>query len=199
MSKKILISSRRQFLTRTVPAGALVCLGCKGLFAVPDQQSKLSENPGLTTEEIYRLFYGMTIPVLQILARDFGRDKLIEELTKASAENAVKMTDAMAKDLPKRDMKAFARFVDSMMDSAPFNKAFTYEVVESSDKVYEEKVTQCLPAILWREANAADLGYALECSSVDAQAKAFNPKMKGELLKTLMKGDSFCLARFELV
>jgi len=199
MSKIIRISSRREFLARTVPAGALACLGCKGLFAVPGQQSKLSENPGITTEEMYRLFYGMSIPVLQILARDFGRDKLVQELTKASAENASQMISAVAKDLPKRDMKAFAGLIDGMMAAVPFNKAFTYEVVESTDKVYEEKVTQCLPAILWREMNAADLGYALECSSADAQAKAFNPKMKGVLLKTLMKGDSFCLARFELV
>jgi len=199
MSKIIRISSRRQFLTRTVPAGALACLGCKGLFAGPGQENKFSENPGITTEEMYRVFYGMSIPVLQILARDFGRDKLVQELTKASAENASQMISAVAKDLPKRDMKAFVGLMEGMMAAAPFNKAFAYEVVESSDKIYQEKVTQCLPAILWREANAADLGYALECSSVDAQAKAFNPKMKGEVLKSLMKGDSFCLARFELV
>ena len=199
MSKKILVSSRRQFLTRTVPAGALACLGCKGLFAGPGQENKFSENPGITTEEMFRLFYGMSIPVLQILARDFGRDKLIKGLEKASAENWSKMMATMAKDLPKRDMKAFVELTEGMMAAAPFNKAFAYEVVESSDKIFLEKVTQCLPAILWREANAADLGYALECSSVDAQAKAFNPKMKGEILKSLMKGDSFCLARFELV
>lgn len=199
MSKKILISSRRQFLTRTVPAGALACLGCRSLFARPGQENRLSENPGMTTEEIFRVFYGMSIPVLQILARDFGRDKMVQELTKASAENASQMIAAMAKDLPKRDMKAFAGLIDRMMATPPFNKAFSYEVVESSDKVYLEKVTLCLPATLWREMNAADLGYALECSSADAQAKAFNPKMKGEILKSLMKGDSFCLARFELV
>jgi hypothetical protein len=166
MSKIIRISSRRQFLIRTVPAGALACLGCKGLFAGPGQGNKFSENPGITTEEMYRVFYGMSIPVLQILARDFGRDKLVKELTKASAENWSKMMATMAKDLPKRDMKAFVELTEGMMAAAPFNKAFAYEVVESSDKIYQEKVTQCLPAILWREANAADLGYALECSSV---------------------------------
>jgi len=194
-----LASSRRQFLARTVPAGALVCLGCKSLFAWPGQENKFSENPGMTTEETYRFFYGTFIPVLQILARDFGRDKLVEELAKASAENVSQMIVAMAKDLPQKDMKAFARLLDGMMAGPLFNKAFAYEVVESSDKVYQAKFTQCLPAKLWREMNAADLGYALECSSVDVMAKAFNPKMKGAVLKTLMKGDSDCLVRFELV
>jgi len=199
MPDKRFDSSRRRFLTRTVPAGALVWLGCKGLFASPGQESKFYENPGMTTEEMYRFFYGAFIPTLQILAKNIGRDKLIEELTKASAENATQMTAAMAKDLPKRDMKAFAGLMDGMMLTAPFDKAFIYEVVENSDKVYEEKVTQCLPANIWRKMNAADLGYALECSSTDAMAKAFNPRMKGTNFKTLMKGDGFCLVRIELV
>jgi hypothetical protein len=34
-----------------------------------------------------------------------------------------------------------------------------------------------LPGKILREMNAADLGYALECSSADAMVKAFNPKM----------------------
>lgn len=199
MSKKFFVSSRREFLARTVPAGALVCLGCKSLFAEPGQENKFSENPGMTTEETFRFFYGTFIPVLQILARDFGRDKLVSELTKASAENASQMIIAMAKDLPQRDMKAFARLIDGMMAGAPANKAFAYEVIESSDKFYQAKFTQCLPAKIWREMNAADLGYALECSSVDAMVKAFNPKMKGAVPRTLMRGDSDCLVRVELV
>ena len=194
-----LAPGRRQFLLRTVPAGALVCMGCKSLFAWPGQENKFSENPGMTTEETYRFFYGTSIPVLQILARDFGRDKLVEELAKASAENVTQMIIAMAKELPQKDMKALARLLDGMMTGPLSKRAFAYEVVENSDKVYQAKFTQCLPAKLWREMNAADLGYALECSSVDAMAKAFNPKMKGTLPKNLMKGDSECLVRFEMV
>jgi hypothetical protein len=194
-----LASSRRQFLTRTIPVGALVCMGCKSLFARPGQENKFSENPGMTTEQMYRFFYGMFIPTLQSLAKNIGRDKLVEELTKASAENYAQMMAAAAKELPKKDMKTFAGMMETMMATAPSNKAFAYEVVESSDKVYQMKFTQCLPAKLWREMNAADLGYALECSPVDAMAKGFNPKMKGAVLKTLMKGDSDCLVRFELV
>jgi hypothetical protein len=193
-----LASSRRQFLARTVPVGALVCMGCKSLFAGLGQENKFSENPGITTEETYRFFYGTFIPTLQFLAKSIGRDKLVSELTKASAENYAQMMAAMAKDLPQKDMKAFARLLDGMMAGALSNKAFAYEVVEGSDKVYQMKFTQCLPAKLWREMDAADFGYALECSPVDAMAKAFNPKMKGAVLKTLMKGDSDCLVRFEL-
>jgi hypothetical protein len=199
MPEKILVSSRRRFLTSAVPAGALVCLGCGGLRAWPGQQSKFSENPGMTTEELFRFFYGTFVPVLQIMAKDMGREKLIKELTKASAENAGGMISSMTKDMPKRDMKAFGAMMDGMMATAPYNKAITYEVVESSDKAYEMKVTQCLPAKMWREMKAADLGYALECSSGDAMVKAFNPKMKATELKNILKGDSVCAGRYELV
>jgi len=199
MTEKILVSSRRRFLTRAVPAGALVCLGCRGLLAWPGQESKASENPGMTTEELFRFFYGMFVPVLQLMAKDMGRENLIKALTKASAENGALGMAAMAKDLPKRDIKAFAGLVAGMMGAPPNNKAFTYEVVESSDTVYELKFTQCLPAKIWKELNAADLGYALECSPSGAMAKAFNPRMKGLGVKNILKGDAYCVERFELV
>jgi len=199
MTEKILLSSRRRFLTRTFPARAFACLGCKGLLAWPGQQNKFSENPGMTTEEMFRFFYGTFVPVLQIMARDMGREEMIKELTRASAENWSQMIASMAKDMPKRDMKAFVAMMDGMMGAPPSNRAFAYEVVESSDRVHEVKFTRCLPALMWREMKAADLGYALECSPSDALAKAFNPRMKGADLMTIMRGNPYCIIRFELV
>jgi hypothetical protein len=208
MTEKNMDSGRRRFLTTALPLGTIACLGCKGLLALPGfdgrpftsgQASKFAENPGMTAEETFRFFYGLFVPALVNLAKSVGREKLVRELTKVSAENAAQMIAAAAKDMPKRDMKAFAGLIETMMATAPSNKAFAYEIVENSEKVNEAKFTQCLPAKIWREMNAADLGYALECSPVDAMAKAFNPKMKGAVLKTLMKGDSYCLVRFELV
>lgn len=127
------------------------------------------------------------------------RDKLVGELTKASAENGALMMAAMAKDMPKRDMQAFSGIIAGMMGATPYRKAFTYEVVESSAKVYELKFTRCLPANMWLEMKAPDLGYALECSSSDAMIKAFNPRMRGKSVKNMLKGDSVCVERFELV
>jgi len=64
--------------------------------------------------------------------------------------------------------------------------------------VYETKYTLCLPAKILREMNAADIGYALECSPADAFVKAFNPKMKSIIVKNIMKGDSVCIERIVL-
>jgi len=208
MTEKSHDSGRRRFLAAALPLGTMACLGCKGLLAFPGrdgrmfrpgQEKKFSENPGMTVEETFRFFYGTFIPVLQILARDIGKDTLVEELTKASAENGARMITQMAKDLPKKDIKTFASLMESMLNTTPYDKALTYETVEKSDKVFEVKFTQCLPAKIWREMKAADLGYALECSPSDAMIKAFNPRMKATDLKNTMKGDSVCIERFELI
>jgi hypothetical protein len=173
------VSGRRQFLTKALPLGTLFCLGCKNLMAVPaalggaeasGQKPKFLDGSGMTVEDVYKFGYGTFVPLLQ----------------------------AMAKDLPKRDMKAFAGLFKSWLSTPPFDKAIAYEFVENTEKVLEMKVTECLPARIWREANAADIGYAWECSGSDALAKAFNPKMKGMSVKNLMKGDGVCIERFVL-
>ena len=201
------IASRRQFLTKTLPLGTLFCLGCKNLLAVPmalggaqasGQKPKFLDGSGMTVEDVYEFGYGTFIPLLQTLAKDVGREKFVQMVEKASAENGALLIASTTKDLPIRDMKAFADLMQKLMSTPPFDKAFTYEFVENTDKVLEMKVTECLPARIWREMNAADIGYALECSGTDAIAKAFNPKMKGMGVKNILKGDSFCIERFVL-
>jgi hypothetical protein len=109
------------------------------------------------------------------------------------------MVNARAKDYPTRDMKSFVKMMDALMASVPiYQKTFAYEVTEFTDKVYEAKYTLCLPAKVLREMNAADIGYALECSSSDAMVKAFNPKMTASFSKNIMKGDSVCIERIVL-
>jgi hypothetical protein len=46
--------------------------------------------------------------------------------------------------------------------------------------------------------NAADIGYATECSMWDAIAKAFNPKMAAKNPKNIMNGDDVCIMRFTM-
>jgi hypothetical protein len=207
MIERKLVPGRRQFLQTALPLGTIACLGCKGLMAspglggrpfIPGQENKFSENPGMTTEGMYRFFYGTFVPVLQFLAKDLGREKMIEELTKAQADKIAQFMSATTKNFPIKGMNAFAGLMTAVMNTTPYNKAITYEVVEGSDKVYEAKYTQCLPAKIWKEMNAADLGYALECSFGDAMAKAFNPRMKYLSVKNIFKGDDYCLERFEL-
>ena len=199
-------SSRRKFLSKDFPAGALLCLGCQSMFtsvALAGQQEsvqkpKYAQNSGMTSEEVFRFTFGYCVPLFQNLQKKLGKKKFIELLQKASAENMSDVVANMAKDYPTRDAKTFGDLVRSFLSTPPFDKAMTSEIVERSDKAYEVKYTECLMAKLYREMNAADIGYAIECFPSAAAAKAFNPKMKLTNPKNLMKGDSVCIERFSM-
>ncbi len=201
------IPGRRQFLTKALPTGALLCLGCKGLSALPyinppktspGQKPKYLDNSGMSVEDVYKFSYGYCVPTYQVLAKEIGEEKFLTMLTQANVDVFSQMFASMAKDYPDRSMKSLASIFLNMLNTPPMDKAFQYEIVENTDRVFEMKVTECLPARVCRELNATDIGYALECAPTDAVAKTFNPKMRAENPKNLMKGDSVCIERFVL-
>jgi hypothetical protein len=162
----------------------------------PSQASKFLDNPGMTTEELYTFFYGTFIPVLQSLSGDMGTEAFIKALTRASVGNVTQMVSSMAKDLEVRDIKALAELYRSIMNTPPYNKAFTCEVAEQTDRILEMKFTECLSAKLLRAMGATDIGCALECSGGEGVARAFNSKLRFTNPKNMMRDDSHCIERF---
>ena len=198
---------RREFLAKQLFAGTLLGLGCQSMLALPkafagtqeaQQETSPEQQSGMTAGEVLKFTIGYCVPLFQRMEKGLGKKRLIRMLTKASAENNAKMISTMVKDLPARDMNAFADLMDGFMKTKPYDKALKYEVVEKTPQALEIKYTECLVARLYREMNAADIGYAIECSPGDVIAKSFNPKMKATNPKNAMKGDSVCIARFEL-
>lgn len=206
MEKKIsLKDSRRKFLTRQLPVGAMMCIGCKSLLAsslslegLQDADRKSLLNSGMTTEEVFRFAIGTYVPVIQNMEKSLGKKKFLTLLRKATRENVKNFIDSSAKDISPRDMKAFSNFMTKYLATPPFDKGITYEVTENSDKAFEAKFSECIVAKIYREMNLAELGYEMECAPGDAVAKAYNPKMKVSNPKNLMKGDNICIERFEL-
>lgn len=199
------VSNRRQFLKNVLPAGTLFCLGCSNLFAVPvagdkhkvsAEKHKFLEDSGMTAEEVFKFAVENSAPIMQNLAKDIGKEKFIEMLKKASYEQNEQFVAGMTKNLPKKDMGAFADFMNNLISSPLSKKAYTYEIVKKTDKVFEMKFTECLWAKTFREANAADIGYATHCYPIDAFSHPFNPKIKGTIPKTLMEGHDVCIVRF---
>lgn len=201
-----LVSSRRQFLKNVLPAGTLFCFGCSNLLALPKEVTKLKsstekhkflKNSGMTAEEVFKFAYqDGFIPLMQKLAGDVGREKLIAMLKKASSANVAQQMAGMAQNMPKRDFATFKAFVKDFTSTAPYNLALVSEIVKDTDKVYEVKYTECLFAKTFRAVNAADIGYATQCYPSDAMIHAFNPKIKVTNPKNLMKGDDICIERF---
>ena len=199
--------SRRQFLLKNLTAGTMLCLGCQSLFAatlqsgnkkLPVHTKEDINAQGMASEDVVRFATDYFVPLFQKLENKLGKEKFVDMLKKASTENVSEMFANATKDMPVKDMKALVDFLQGYLSTPPFDKAFEYQIVESSEKVCELKYTKCLMAEIYREKNAADIGYAIECFPTDAAVKAFNPKMKATGTANMMKGDSFCLERFEL-
>lgn len=200
------LSSRRQFLKNVLPAGTLFCLGCSNLLTMPNsvgkqdgsaKKHKFLEDSGMTVEEVFKFAYqDNSIPLMQSLAKEIGKENFIKMLEKASSENVTQMIISMTKDLPKKDFAVFIDFIKNILNVPPYRNGLTYEIAKETDKELEIKYSECLWAKIFREVNAEDIGYATHCYPSNAMPHAFNPKIKVTNSKNLMKGDAVCIEHY---
>lgn len=193
-----LLPSRRQILTQVLPAGALACLACRGAFAaIEPAKSKASAPVEMSYEEMFKSFYVESfIPTMKALGDELGRDKLIEMLKRASSKAAEEGVREWVKKVPKRDL---ASFTAEMRKPGPlYQHALTFEIVQDKPTVFETRVTGCLWAKTFREAGAADIGYAYCCYPDAAATLAYNPKIRVTRGKTLMEGADHCESKLVL-
>ena len=149
----------------------------------------------MTFKDVYDFAYKQGyIPIMQVLAHEMGKDAFIEMLKKAGAEFGAQHGKMLAKHFPKNDLAAFIAFMKR--EDRVSQHVWTFETIEETDITFEIKVTECLWADTFREADAADIGYATYCHADYAMAQAFNPKMKMIRTKTLMEGHDCCNHRY---
>ncbi len=209
-----LASSRREFLRGLFPAGAFFYSGCGLLSASSRLHSNSQDTPakhkflddsGLTTREAFRFaFLWNYIPMMQALAAQIGREKFLEMLRVATDSYWGQQAKNFGQRLQKKDLYAYFDLdtLDPTIDNAEHRKHFsslaiTTQRIEATPKSYEMKVTECLWAQTFREANAADIGFASICYGDEAMAAAFDRRLKLTRPKVLMKGDDCC--HFRLV
>jgi len=204
-----LASSRREFLQGLFPGGALLLSSCGLLSASSRLQNKPAkhkflEDSGLTMREAFRFAFLWTyIPMMQALAAQIGREKFVEMLKEATRIYWTQRTRSFAQRLPKKDFDAFISWdmLDAVLDNTEHRKhfwslAYTTQTIEDTPKSYEMKVSECLWAQTFREANAGDIGFASICYGDEAIAAAFDQRLKLKRTKALMKGDDCCHFRW---
>ena len=197
------ISGRRAFLRAALPGGALLCLGGPCLLAAPQaeekakpagQKHKFLEDARMSMGDVFRMAYAQPIPVWRELQKEIGSEEFIA-LLKRTIDQVVKQQ--MAEEVKRLGKNDFAAFTQDMRQLNPFmQNAVTFRIVEDTPQAFEIKVTECLWAKTYREANAGDLGYILTCHGDFAAAREFNPKIRMIRTKTLMQGDEFCNHRY---
>ena len=193
-------SDRRNFLTNCITAGSVACFGCAALTvtAKNSQIPSLLPETGMSNEDVIRFALGYSVPIFKKMQNEIGKEKFLEMLERISASNTAEFITSVSKEYPEKTMKALGEMANKFLNSPPYTDMYKYEFVENSDKVLEVKYTGCIMAKLYKEMNAADIGYALECHPSEALGKAFNPATKHTSRKNMMKGDDYCIERFEL-
>lgn len=192
---------RRELLLKIFPSCALLCVGCKSGPAPQESgeaapaKHKFQEQSDMTYEQVFRFAFAEgSIPVLKNLADEIGKEKFDALLRRAASKAGAEQTKRNFQDVANRDLAAF--LVPLKSASPLLQHAVSYEFVEDTEKAAELRVTECLWAKVFREMDAAEIGYAAICHPDFAIASAFNPKLKMIRTKTLMQGHDCCNHRW---
>jgi hypothetical protein len=198
--------SRRGFLGLAVPACAVTCLALERLPAAARETqtaeqaaARTSPHPfdqpmprALTFRERFSTEYSDFIPLTQYLTRTLGRERGLQLLEAYGAEQAVESARRLSQRMGGNDFAALKR----LFSPEPWGHMLTFEVAESTDRVHELNVTECLWAQTWLGAGAGAEGFAAICHGDYAFAKAFNPDLEMVRDKTLMQGHACCNHRY---
>lgn len=197
------IPDRRRLLLQMLPAGAFACLLCRrGLAAGPQEKgaappakSKYQAPCEMSYEDLFRFAYGYDfIPALKAMGAEMGREKLVEILSRAYAAAAGERVREQLKANPKNDLATWT--ADLRNPPALYKNVLTYEVIEDTPITFEARISGCLWAKTFREADAGDIGYACLCHGELAALKTYNPRIKLTFTKTLMQGNDCCNPRY---
>jgi hypothetical protein len=193
---------RRQFLGRAVPLGCLSCLAGPGLLAksalaapAAPAPHKFKADAQYSFEDAFKFAYAEALlPQLEPIAKAIGRERLIKLLRSAAEATGRRNGQKWAEGLAQPD---FANHNAPTREPNRFMQhALTFTIVEDTPTAFAIKITECLWAKTFRDAQGADIGYAVICHGDIANARGYSPKLRLLRSKTLMQGHAFCDLRW---
>ncbi len=193
-------SSRRDFLTKAVPACAVSYLAANSVFAgspwigksfIGQEEHKFDkEIPGLkmTYRRLAALRNRSFIRFARFLQKEIGAERVIELIKKQTEQ---RLREQAKRDLKRLGNSDFKSYISIFRDPGMV-ASLTMEIIEDTDTVFEIRVTDCLSAESFLPYKAGDIGYAAVCWGDYNWASDFNPKIKLIRDKTLMEGHDCC-------
>lgn len=197
--------SRRDFLSRVVPACAVGCLGICGALSCSalGADSPLAEEKHkfdkefpfpLTLRQYMSRQMTMIAEPLKAIGSEIGEENLLRILHDFSIGKGEGQGEDLAGKYPERDFFSYnERFRSRQME-----RIITYEIVEDSDRAFEIKVTECVLVQPMLELDAGKIGNAMLCDADYGHATGFNHKIRLIRDKTLMLGHDCCNHRYVL-
>lgn len=197
-------SSRRDFLTKAVPACAVSCLAANKIFAgspwtgksfLGQEEHKFDkeiEGVKITSRRLAAMRNRNFIRFARFLQGEIGEERVIELIKKQTEQ---RLKEQAKKDLEKLGNSDFKSYISIFRDPGML-ASLTMEIIEDTDTVFEIRVTDCLSAESFLPYKAGDIGYAAVCWGDYNWASDFNPKIKLIRDKTLMQGHDHCNHRY---
>lgn len=185
---------RRSFLIQSLPACAFACLGLSKLSVAAGKnesnmemfyEHKFDKKVDWSYEQAYRWRNKLFVDRLNRITKYLGREIVIDALKKSTEE----YYSSIATYKPENTLQ---NFVKPFFADETYKTILTIEVIDNHEDFVKWRITECLNAKIFRELNAADIGYATLCHGDEAWARAYNPKIKFVRTKTLMEGDDCC-------
>jgi hypothetical protein len=162
-------------------------------------EDKFLEPSGMTCQDVFNFAYRDNyIPVMQNLSKIAGREKILNMLKESTSIVSETLIKYWESTYPERSLNDWLADMQVMLGNEPYKNALSFEILNRTDTSYDMKITECLWAKTFREAGAADIGYAGLCHGDYATTKAFNSNLKFSREKTLMEGGDCCKARYEM-
>jgi hypothetical protein len=194
---------RRELLVKTVPACTMACLG---LGRVPGLAGAVTDLPcqevhkfdetmdrQFTMKELAELANRSFFSFVRTLRREMDDAEVIRLLNMDSEGTGKEQAKRQLAEAPDASFESFVSLFRQLVSSP----SLTGEVVEDTDEVLELRVTECILATVFKEADlAGDIGHAAICNMDYYWPPAFNPAFKMERTKTLMQGHDCCNHRY---
>ena len=131
-------------------------------------------------------------PVVDALAEEFGRDKVVEIVREA----VVKLARDQGADLAEQLGNDVPAFQESLTYWTQ-NDALEIDVLEASETKLDFNVTRCRYAEMYRALGIAELGKTLSCNRDFALIEGFNPDASLQRDQTILGGAACCTFRYQ--
>ena len=130
-------------------------------------------------------------PVIDALAREFPRDRIIEIVRGVIVETARQQGRALA-EATDRSVAAFRATL------GPWERddAMRLTVIDQTSEALAFDVTRCRYAEMYRALGVPELGAVLSCGRDAALIEGFNPDIKLSRTQTMMEGAACCDFRY---
>ena len=133
------------------------------------------------------------IPYLKFLEQSIGRELVIQSLQEFAYQGVKAFAEEIVKAAGKNDLSVIKEIFSPANPN--LRDTLTMEVLESTEDTYVVNVTECLLAEVFRQAGAADYGYAYLCCDV-VLTRLVNPQIELNLDGTIMEEKPCCLHRW---